>query len=413
MVIAGIIEDTNQLQSKCLKDSNEWNFYEAVKITNNSLVDLANRYSEEALKLANIEKDTKRKKELHKIAEVCKNVPLNPAKNLQEALQSIFFVQVAINLESLDNGITPGRMDQYLLEFYENDISLGKLNRNEAKELISAFCIKFSELIPIFSNQITEVHGGLMNGQVICVGGKNSDQEDETNELTYIFLEIMEELELRQPNFHARIHKDSPSKYLEKIFSVLASGNGAPALYNDEIIIKTMLEQGYSDADVHGYTPVGCVEPTVPGKSFASTDAALFNLASVFEKTLYSKNKYKTFSEFTQAFEKNLKSQIKRLIADLHSIEKANHKFHPTPLSSTYIDGCIESGTCSVAGGAVYNLSGVQCVGAVDIGDSLYAIKKAVFDDAFIGYNELLAELKLNFKDEKLRKKTFANTKIW
>jgi len=402
--IKGIIEEAQALQDKQEKGSEKWNFYEAVKIINIATVDFAERYSKEALKFAENEQNIERKNELLQIAEVCKNVPLNPAKNLHEALQSIFFVQIAINLESLDNGISPGRIDDYLFKFYEEGIVTGNLNRPKAKELLAAFSIKFAELIPILSEQITEYHSGLMSGQVVCVGGKNANGEDSTNELSYILLELMEELGMRQPNFHARIHKNSPEEYLDKIFAVLSNGYGSPALYNDEIIPDTLKMNGYAAEDVENYTPVGCVEPTVQGKSFASTDAALFNIISVLEKTIYSKTNFKSFKSLLQAFEKQLSIQIEKFISDMHAIEKANHKFRPTPLSSSFIDGCISSGLCSTGGGAIYNLSGVQCVGAVDAGDSLYAIKKAVFDDKIISFKELIKELKTNFKNDKFRK---------
>jgi len=248
--IKGIIKEAQALQDKLEKGSEKWNFYEAVKIINIATVDFAERYSKEALKFAENEQNIERKNELLQIAEVCKNVPLNPAKNLHEALQSIFFVQIAINLESLDNGISPGRIDDYLFKFYEEGIVTGNLSRPKAKELLAAFSIKFAELIPILSEQITEYHSGLMSGQVICVGGKNAKGEDSTNELSYILLELMEELGMRQPNFHARIHKNSPEEYLDKIFAVLSNGYGSPALYNDEIIPDTLKMNGYAAEDV-------------------------------------------------------------------------------------------------------------------------------------------------------------------
>jgi formate C-acetyltransferase len=402
--IKGILGEAKTLQAQEAKNSEKWNFYEAVIIINTAMVDFAKRYSFEAIKLADQEKDEERKKELMTISEVCKNIPLNPASNLQEALQSIFFVQIAINLESLDNGISPGRVDQYLYKFYKKGIDEGRLSREKAKELLAAFSIKFAELIPILSEQITEYHSGLMSGQVICVGGKNNDGSDSTNELSFILLEIMEELGLRQPNFHARIHNHSPKDYLDKIFTALSSGYGSPALYNDEIIPETLELNGYSPQDVENYTPVGCVEPTVPGKSFASTDAALFNIIRVLENTIYSKTYFESFESLLVAFEKQLKKQLELFISDMQAIEKANHLFHPTPLSSSFIEGCISSGICSTGGGAVYNLSGVQCVGAVDAGDSLYAIKQAVFEQKSISFQDLIKELKTNFKNNDIRK---------
>jgi len=400
-----ILEEARSQQKNYQRGSEKWNFYEAVIIVNKALVEFALRYSNMALQMAENETDKKRKAELLRISEVCKNVPLNPAKDLHEALQSILFVQIAINLESLDNGISPGRIDQYLYKLYSQEVSSGKLTREKAKELLAAFSIKFSELIPVLSEQITEYHSGLMSGQVICVGGKNADGSDSANEVSYILLELMEELGLRQPNYHARIHNNSPDKYLDKIFNAIASGNGSPALYNDEIIPETLKMNGYSKEDIEDYTPVGCVEPTIPGKSFASTDAALFNVVSILEKTIYSKKEFNSFEELITEFKKIMRLELEKFIEDMHAIEKANHLFRPTPLSSSFIEGCITSGVCSTGGGALYNLSGVQCVGAVDTGDSLFAIKEAVFEKKIIGMKALLKALKSNFKEEKIRTK--------
>lgn len=402
--VISILDEAETLQSEHEKDSDKWNFYEGVKIVNRALLDFAGRYSNLALKLSEGEQDATRKEELMLISDICKHIPLHPARSFHEALQSILFVQIALNLESLDNGISPGRLDQFLANIYEKERASGNLTRHKAKELLSAFSIKFSELIPILSAQITEYHSGLMSGQVICVGGKNHNGEDATNELSYIFLEIMEELGLRQPNFHARIHNHSPTAYLDKIFNVLSAGKGSPALYNDEIIPETLKLNGYSDADAFNYTPVGCVEPTVPGKSFASTDAALFNVVRVLENTLYSGTLFTTFDALLVAFEEQMQSRIHDFAGVMKAIEKANHKYHPTPLSSSFIEGCLSSGTCSTGGGATYNLSGVQCVGAVDAGDSLYAIKKAVFDNKILSYKKLISELKKDFSNEHLRK---------
>lgn len=403
--IKGILNEAELAQQMYPIGSEKWNFYEAVKIVNTGVVQFAKRYLDAALKLIEEETNEKRREELKTIAQVCSSVPFQPAKTFQEALQSILFVQICLNLESLDNGISPGRVDQYLFDFYERDIEFGILNRETAKELLAAFSIKFAELIPILSEQITEYHSGLMSGQVISVGGTHLDGSDATNELSILFLEIMKELGMRQPNFHARVHKNSPKEYIDKIYESLAAGYGSPALYNDDIITKTLTLHGYDSQDVQNYTSVGCVEPTVAGKSFASTDAALYNVVSVFEKVLYSKRAFESFPQFLTAFEKQMETDLTFFLSDMMAIEKANHRYHPTPLSSSFIVGCIQSGVCSTGGGAKYNFSGIQCVGAADTGDSLYAIKKMVFDEKRMSLEELKQELKNNFQNKGLRKK--------
>ena len=415
----GIISQATEFQQKNKKDSEKWVFYEGVKITCEGLARFGERYADLAEKMAENEPETLRKIELKEIASVCRNVPRKGASSFQEAIQSLFFAQIAINLGSLDNSVCPGRMDQYLYPFYKKDVEGNVLTREKAKELLSAFSIKMSENIPVFSEYLTGIHGGMFNGQVVTVGGVGRDGKDATNELSYIFLEIMDELRMRQPNYHARIAEDSPEEYLNKINSMLASGSNSPALYNDKVIVNTMCGHGYAAEDARNYTGVGCVEPVSQGKSFSSTDAALMNVPIVLELALNQGKRFgsrlrsgvktmpveamHSMDDVKTAFEKQLAFQMSKLIEDLQAIETANRKYHPTPLTSSLLEGCIESGSCSTAGGASYNFSGVQCVAPADTGDALYALSKAVFIDKKISLPDLVAQLKQNLVDENLR----------
>jgi formate C-acetyltransferase len=415
----GIISKANEFQQKTKRETEKWVFYEGVKIAGEALARFGERYAERAEKMAENEPETLRKMELKEIASVCRNVPRKGASSFQEALQSLFFAQIAINLESLDNAVCPGRMDQYLYPFYKKDVESNVLTREKAKELISAFSIKMSEIIPVFSEYLTGIHGGMFNGQVVTVGGLGRDGKDATNDLSYIFLEVMNELRMRQPNYHARISTDSPEEYLTRINTMLASGSNSPALYNDSVIVNTMCAHGYRAEDARDYTGVGCVEPVSQGKSFSSTDAAIMNVPIALELALNRGKRFgsklrsgaktmpveamKSMDDVKTAFEKQLAFQLSKLIEDLQAIELANRKYHPTPLTSSLLEGCIESGSCSTAGGASYNFSGIQCVAPADTGDSLYAIEQAVFIDKKISLPDLVAQLKQNLTDENLR----------
>jgi pyruvate formate-lyase/glycerol dehydratase family glycyl radical enzyme len=412
----GITAQANRSQGNFQPGSSEWNFLEAVKIVAEALARFGDRYVDLALSMAETETDPMRKEELLDIAAACKQVPRKGAASFRQALQSIFLAQVVINLESLDNANSPGRMDFYLFPFYQKDIEKGVLTRQSAKELVAAFCIKMSEIIPVFSNNITNIHGGMFNGQVVTVGGTDRKGEDSSNELSYIFLEVMDELRMRQPNFHARIHKNAPKDYLDKVYQTLCSGSNSPALYNDDIIVETMVKNGYTGEDARDYTAVGCVEPVSQGKSFASTDAALFNVPIMLELAL---NRGKRFSstirkgkktmpvsqmismtDVKKAFEIQLEYGLQKLLRDLRAIERANAAYHPTPFTSMLLEGCLEKGVCSTAGGAAYNFPGIQCVGPVDTGDALYAIERAVFIDKKLTLPELAAMLKKNIPDQ-------------
>lgn len=414
----GIIKEAGELKKKTASNTEERAFLGSIEIIACGLEHFGNRYGLLAEKMAKSETGTRRN-ELQKIETACCNCLKKGAGSFHEALQAVFFAQIAINLESLDNAICPGRMDQYLYPFYRHDLDKKILTREKAKELVACFSVKMSEIIPVFSEHLTNFHGGMFNGQVVTVGGTDKNGNDAANALTYIFLEVMDELRMRQPNYHARIHANAPAGYLENICSLLAGGSNSPALYNDDVIVQTMCRHGYALKDARDYTAVGCVEPVSQGKSFASTDAAIVNVPILLEmalnegkcfraktrtgiKTMPPEN-MRSMADVKSAFEKQLNHMLSSLIKDLKAVETANRKFHPTPLTSMLVKGCIENRTCSTAGGARYNFSGVQCVAPVDTGDSLYAIEKAVFKDKKISLPGLVSMLKENFPDQALK----------
>ncbi len=415
----GIVSEVEGLQQDVDENSDSWQFYEGIRIIANGLAKFGERYADLSGRMAREEKDAARRNELLKIEEVCRNIPLKAATTFREALQSIFFAQIVINLESLDNANCPGRMDLYLYPYYKKDIERGILTREEAKELLAAFSIKMSEIVPVFSKIITAFHGGMFNGQVVTVGGTDRSGNDSSNELSLIFLEVMDELRMRQPNYHARVHGNAPEAYLDKIFDLLSKGSNTPALYNDDVIVPTMVKNGYALEDARNYTAVGCVEPVCQGKSFASTDAALFNVPMMLELALNEGRRFGSFfrpglntlpvaemgsmEDVKAAFEAQLRYGVDRLISDLRSIEKANAVYHPTPFTSMLLDGCLQKGICSTAGGAKYNFSGIQAIGPADTGDSLYAIERAVFVDKRLSLPELVGLLRDDLKDEKWR----------
>jgi formate C-acetyltransferase len=310
-------------------------------------------------------------------------------------------------------------MDRYLYPYYAADLARGILDRKGAKEILSCFSIKMSEIVPVFSELLTNFHGGMFNGQVVTVGGLDRAGNDSTNELSLVFLEIMDELRMRQPNYHARLHPGSPTEYVEKIMETLARGSASPALYNDLAIIKAMTARGYSIEDARDYTAVGCVEPVSQGKSFSSTDAAIFNAPICLEMALNGGRRFhrlrhsgarspmpstwKTMEDAKAAFEAQLRHGLTRLARDARAIETANARYHPTPLTSSLIEGCLETGRCSTKGGATYNFSGLQCVGPVDAGDALYALERAFAKEGPPAFVALARDCAKNLADEKTR----------
>ncbi len=389
-------------------------FLRAVQAACDGLDGFADNYRRQALALARRERDPARRRELEAIARVCGRVPRRPASSFHEALQSILFAQIALNVESLDNAVSPGRLDQILWPLYRRDIEAGLLDRAGAFELLGCFAVKMCEIVPLFSQRMTKFHGGMFNGQVVVVGGTDRRGKDATNELTHLFLELMDRLRTRQPNYHARLHRGSPGGYRAHVAAVLAAGAASPALYNDEVIVPLLRSRSISEEDALDYANVGCVEPVAAGKSFLSTDAALFNLPVCLELALNRGKRFgrskcvgvstppaaecRSIEELAGLFRAQLEAAVERLLRDIRCIEEGNARLHPTPLTSMLVGGCLEKMRDASAGGARYNGSGIQGVGAVEVGDSLAAVEAVVFRQRAATLAEVVEACRANFE---------------
>jgi formate C-acetyltransferase len=331
------------------------------------------------------------------------NSPRKPASTFHEALQTIWFFQLIVQVESLDQGISLGRMDQYLHPLYLKEKARGDFDPAEIRDLLAAFCLKLSEVIPLFSQRATKLFSGWPSGQALTIGGIDADGNDSSNELTFAFLDVMDCFKTRQPNWHARISKNSAPAYVRRVVSVIAHGGGSPALYNDDVIMPAMVKRGVSPEKVWNYATVGCVEPALSKESFTSSDAALFNLAINLELVLGGGKQLKkskqgkrpwlrgieSMDELFDLFERQTAKQLAHLKECLDAIENANAEAFPTPYSSLTIMGCVDGATDLTAGGAPYNASGIQAVGVADVVNSLAVIDQLVFIDRTYTLEEL------------------------
>lgn len=380
-------------------------FYQAALLSAEALALFGERYADCAEVLAGKEKNNSRKKELLDIAAMCRQVPRRGARTFHEALQSLFFLHVAIFQESMGETVCPGRIDQILYPYYKHDRDARLITPARAKELLASFCIKLCETIPVFSQALTRVFEGMPSWQVVTIGGLDRDGNDATNELSYMLIDIANDLRMRQPNFHARLHSGTPDGFKKLIYEVLAGGSNTPSLFNDEVIIPAMTGAGYDIRDARDYVAIGCVEPTAPGKTLGSTDAAMVNVPLAMERALNQgrcfgspmrtgaktrpAGQMKSMDDVTAAFVTQLNHMVGRMIKDLQCIERAHARYRPIPLTSTFIDGCLASGACATQGAAYYNFSGIQGVGISTAGDSLCAIEKMVFRDKKISLERL------------------------
>ena len=385
----------------------------AARIACEGLVSYATRMAQEAERLAAQEKDVKRASELKEIARICNKVPRYPAETFQEALQSLWFAHMAVNLEGLNSAVSFGRMDQYLYPYYRKDMEQGRLTRDRARELVLCFTAKATEHVFLLSEKVSQYHGGYLVVQAAIVGGTDREGKDAVNDLTYLFLDVMEESGLRDPNYQARVHAGSPDDYVKRVAEVARKGNGVPAMFSDKAAIDALIAHGYPQEEARNYGVVGCVELALPGRSFFSTDAGLFNLPLCLELALNRGKRFKglrrigvdtpdpaaftTIEQVVDAFRAQTEYMAGRMVRDLQAIEKGNRDYHPTPFSSMLVDGCIESGKDVTAGGALFNSSGIQGVGVADVADSLAALDEAVFKRRKYGMAQVLKALKSNF----------------
>lgn len=337
------------------------------------------------------------------IADVLSNVPRRPASNLREALQTIWLFQMAIQIESLDQGISLGRMDQYLYPLYLKDVSRGAFDPCVFRDMVCAFCLKLSEIVPLFSRRLTEMFGGLPTGQALTIGGIGPNGEDASNELTFLLLDVIDAFKTRQPNWHARLSSTSDEAYVRRVFEVIGRGGGSPALYNDDVIMPSLGKRFDAGGRLWNYATVGCVEPALPGASYTSSDAAIFNFAHILETALAPRRKSRltaieSMAELLAVLEETLRAEVRSLKNDLDAIERSNRENHPVPLASLTVEGCVESARDLTAGGARFNASGIQAVGIADLANSLAAIEDLVFERHEIALPRLAEACAQNFK---------------
>ena len=394
-------------------EDRESDFHDAVRVVCEGVVDYSHRMADEANRLASKEGDETRKAELIEIARICKKVPFEPASTFQEAIQSLWFSHMAICLEGINSAVSFGRMDQYLYPYYRRDIDEGRLTPERAKDILLSFSAKSTEHVFHISGAASKNHGGYLIVQAAIVGGMDKEGKDAVNELTYVFLDVMEESGLRDPNYQVRVHQGSPDTYLRRAVDVARQGNGVPAFFSDEAAIASLVRHGYPILDARDYAVVGCVELAIPGKSFLSTDAAIFNLPICLEFALNRGKKlsggkrvgaftpdprtFTSIDDVIDAFRVQVQYMVKRMTKDLDLMDRGNRDFHPTPFSSMLVDGCLESGMDVSNGGAIYNGSGIQGVGVADTADSLAALDDLVFGRRKYSLKEVIKAMGKNF----------------
>ena len=390
-------------------------FYKSVCITLNAASKFIGRYGSLANDLAKIQSDRSIRKNLEEVACTCNKLSENPPETFREAVQSVWFLFVILHMESNASSFSPGRMDQYLYPFLINDLKSGKINLNEAIEFIDALFIKFNQIVYMRNGHSAKYFAGFPIGFNVTIGGQNKNGDDGTNELSYLLLKAQDHIRLPQPNLTARLHKNSPPEFLNECSRVIGLGTGMPQIVNDESIIPSLESAGIDHKDATDYALVGCVELSTQGNYLGWSDAAMFNLVKVLELTLNDGKcmisgiqlglntglltDYSSFSDFEDAFCKQIDFFIEKMFLACNIVEKCHQSHLPSPFLSSVIDDCLANGKDVTAGGAKYNLSGIQAIQVANIADSLAVLKKLVFGDKVIKKEILLKALQNNFSD--------------
>ncbi len=386
----------------------------AMDIAADAIIKFAERYSEAAKQLAEKEHDSKRKKELYEIAGICSRVPANAPQNFWEALQYYWFIHIGIITElNTWDSFNPGRLDQHLYPFYKKGIEDGSLTEEKARELLQAFWCKFNnQPAPPKVGVTAQESNTYTDFCLINLGGVDEHGDDASNELTYLILDVIEEMRLLQPSSMVQISKKNPDRLVKRALKIIKTGYGQPSLFNTDAIIQELLRQGKSVTDARNGGASGCVETGAFGKErYILT--GYFNLVKILELTLNNgidprtgkqlglktgnPVEFKTYDDLFDAYKKQLNYFIDIKIKGNRIIEKLYAKILPAPFMSIFIDDCIKNGKDYNGGGARYNSSYIQGVGMGSITDSLTSIKYNVFDKHNFSMEELLNALKNNY----------------
>jgi pyruvate formate-lyase/glycerol dehydratase family glycyl radical enzyme len=410
--LLAVVEEAAE-KRRAEKDEARRDFYEAVEIAGRAVIAWANRYADEAQRQADTATGDRRD-ELLAIAEACRRVPAQPPRTFREALQSVLFMHYATQIESWESAISLGRIDQFLYPAYRADVEAGRLSRDDALELLACLYIKLSHSIPLFDADVTVAFSGMSNFANTVIGGVDSEGNDASNELSYLMLEAMKRVRTPQPNFGVRLHKEAPREFRDAIVQAAADGIGNLQLFGDEGVIASMTSRSVPLREARNYGMVGCVEQAVPGKSFTSSDAGLFNLPLCLELALNG-GRGRVFSDqlglptgdprrFTGiedvigAYREQVEYLMGQMVEALAGLAQAHAERRPVPLASSLTDDCLERGLDLTAGGAHYRFTGVQGVGVATVADSLTATDRLVFGEKRITMDELLAALDTDFE---------------
>lgn len=411
----GIIAQAKEELTKCSVADADYaqrtHFLNAVVLSCEAVIRYAQRYSELAFEMAEKCTDDIRKKELLTITANCRRVPAHGANGFWEACQSFWFVQQLLQIESSGHSISPGRFDQYMYPYYKKDIDEGKITREFAQELMDCVWVKLNDLNKCRDAESAKGFAGYSLFQNLIAGGQNGDGEDVTNDLSFMCIQASMHVHLPQPSFCVRVWNGTPHEFLIRAAELTRTGLGQPAYYNDEVIIPSLVSRGLTLQDAREYNIIGCVEPQKAGKTEGWHDAAFYNMCRPLELVFSNGidqgvqvgvqtgdvEEMDTFEKFYDAYKKQTTYCIELLVNADNAIDVAHAQRCPLPFLSCMVEDCIKRGKTVQEGGAVYNFTGPQGFGVANMADSLYAIRKLVYEEKKVSMREYKEALDWNY----------------
>ncbi|NRT33026.1 formate C-acetyltransferase [Clostridium beijerinckii] len=399
------------------RNLNKSYFYRAILIVLDAVAAFAKRYADLALELAEKESDENRKEELLEMSIILNKVPYYPAETFKEAVQSLWIIHLVLQIESNGHSLSYGRMDQYLNPFYEKDLKLGKITEDSATELLTNLWLKTFTINKIRSWSHTRFSAGSPLYQNVTVGGQTVDKKDAVNPLSYLILKSVAQTKLPQPNLTVRYHRGVSDDFMKECIEVVRLGFGMPAFNSDEVIIPSFIEKGVDEKDAYNYSAIGCVEVAVPGKwGYRCTGMSFLNLPKSLlialndgvdpesgTKLCEGVGHFKdmtTFDEVMKAWDKIIREFTRHSVIIDSCADLAIEEVTADVLCSALTDDCIDRGLNLKEGGAVYDFISDLQVGIANLGDSLAAIKKCVFEDKSFTPAQVWDALLDNFEGE-------------
>jgi len=384
-------------------------FWKAMVIICEAAGNFGKRYAQKAKEMAEVEKDPGRKQELQRIAEVCEQVPYAPARNFYEALQALWFGHMLIQLEDPPNAQSIGRIDQFLYPFYKQDLSDGILTEEQARELLECFALKIWKSYDV---------------QDTMIGGKKPDGTDAVNDISFLYLDVVEKLDLHL-QLSARYHKNINKQFWRRVAEVNARCRGLPQMFNDDVIIPALVKKGIPVEEARDYAIIGCIEITIPGRCDPRVVNHYTNMAKCLEYALNdgvcmlsgrqlgvktgNPAAFTSYDDIWEAYKTQIAYEVRNAVPHMHRAELEQRERFPMPILSALTDDCIEKGIDITAGGARYNSTGVCGYGMANVGDSLAAIKKLVFEEERVSLMDIVEGMRTNFENRESLRQMLSN----